>query len=102
MINQNPYMPQYDINWVNGVEGAKSWRMNPNTKVPLFDSENDGIFYIKICDNIGMCTLRVFKFEEITPKPATQVPDMSEYVKKSELETLINSILGGNVDEQTV
>ena len=110
---QNPYATKrnlyYDlpmqntmingVQWVQGIEGAKAFQLSPNSNIPLFDSENDGIFYIKVSDNVGMCTLRAFKFEEI--KPTNQQPqiDLSEYVKKSELEALINSMLGGNNNE---
>ncbi len=92
-----------NINWVQGIEGAKAWQMQPNNNVVLLDSENDGRFYIKSSDSVGMCTLRTFKYEEITsvPKQNPEV-DMSEYVKKSELETLIKSILGGMTNEQSV
>ena len=103
----NPYMQTQqnanNINWVQGIEGAKAWQMQPNNNVVLLDSENDGRFYIKSSDAVGMCSLRTFKYEEITnvPKQTPEV-DMSEYVKKSELETLIKSILGGITNEQSV
>lgn len=86
---------------MQGIEGAKAWQLIPNSNVMLMDSENDGIFYIKTSDNVGMCNLRRFKYEEITEqinKPA----DLSEYVKKSELEELINQMLGGNSNEQSL
>lgn len=109
----NPYTPapQYQapqttngINWVQGIEGAKAWQLAPNSNVVLLDSENDGMFYIKVSDNVGMCNLRAFKYEEVTNTP--NAVNMSEYVKKSDLkaevENLINSMLGGNANEQTV
>lgn len=89
------------INWVQGVESAKAWQLTPNSNVLLMDSENDGIFYIKTSDNVGMCNLRTFKYEEITEN-TTRPADLSEYVKKSELETLINQMLGGKVGEQSL
>lgn len=109
---QNPYYPQNPanasnngINWVQGIEGAKAWFMSPNSNVILMDSENDGIFYIKVSDNVGMCNLRTFRYTEITgqmaQKPEPQI-DLSEYVKKSELESLINSMLGGVKNEHSV
>lgn len=104
LYNQQPYQRYFPanngINWVQGIEGAKAWQLAPNSNVVLMDSENDGRFYIKISDNVGMCTLRKFQYEEITEEPAKQ--DMSEYVKKSELESLLNSMLGGSKDEQSV
>ena len=87
------------INWVQGIEGAKAWQLTPNSNVILMDSENDGIFYIKTSDNVGMCALRTFKYEEITEKPGKSVY-LSDYVKKSELQDLLNSMLGGSVNEQ--
>lgn len=106
--NYNPYFPYYNtlnapqqslnngINWVQGIEGAKAWQLPPNSNVVLLDSENDGRFYIKVSDNVGMCTLRVFSFVEITneEKPKQDV-DLSEYVKKSELQELLENMLGG-------
>lgn len=104
----NPYLPQpaaitnNGINWVQGIEGAKAWQMQPNSNAMLLDSENDGTFYIKTSDNVGMCNLRVFKYEEITAQQKQSNADLSEYVKKSELESLIMNIIGGKKNEQSV
>ena len=99
---QSPYyytQPSNGINWVQGMEGAKAWQLNPSSNVMLLDNENEGIFYIKTSDNVGMCTLRVFKYEEITPNQQSQQQvDLSEYIKKSELESYLNNLLGGKDD----
>lgn len=110
---QNPYLQQrttYPVQsngiiWVQGVEGAKAYQMNPNSILQLMDSENDGIFYIKVSDNIGMTTLRVFRYEEIqsTPKETAPSVDLSAYVRKDELKDLImNLTKGENVDESAI
>lgn len=104
---QNPYLQNQQttngINWVQGIEGAKAWQLQPNSNIVLLDSENDGKFYIKTSDNVGMCNLRMFKYEEITNSVPKQADiDLSEYVKKSELESLIKSIIGGTTHEQSV
>lgn len=107
-INQRAnqyYQPQNNgINWVQGIEGGKAYQLPPNSNAILMDSENDGIFYIKISDNVGMCTLRRFKYEEIldTPNQSLQQIDLSQYVKKSELESMLNAMLGGTNNEQAV
>ena len=97
----NPYMPRTtnSINWVQGIEGAKAFQLMPNSNCMMLDSEQEGIFYIKTSDNVGMCNLRIFKFEEVTEKQTK--PNLDEYVKKSELEALLNSMLGGS-DEQSI
>ena len=104
----NPYLNQAaiqnnGINWVQGIEGAKAWQMQPNSNAMLLDSENEGTFYIKTSDNVGMCSLRIFKYQEVTEqqKQANNV-DLSEYVKRSELEALITSLMGGKKNEQSI
>ena len=106
----NPYMQQQvnnrystfqssytsGINWVQGIEGAKAIQLKPSDLAMFLDSENEGVMYIKTSDNVGMCNLRTFKFTEVTPTKETSPQiDLSEYVKKSELESLINKMLGG-------
>ena len=97
------------INWVQGVEGAKAFRMKPNDMVIILDSENEGVMYIKASDSIGMCTLRTFNFHEVTQQLANNNKhdvDMTEYVKAAELESkveeIINRLLGGAKNEQPV
>ena len=102
---QNPYQnartSTNSINWVQGIEGAKAFTLMPKENVILMDSEVNDKFYIKICDDIGRCTLRVFKYHEEIETPAAPPADLSEYVKKSELQALLNEMLGGS-NESTV
>lgn len=101
----NPYMqmaqrfvPQNNlIIWVQGLEGAKAYQLSPNSNVVLMDSDNDGIFYIKVSDNVGMCTLRTFKYTEITEAPKVTEPqsvDLTNYVTHGELESVIAELKG--------
>ena len=89
------------IIWVQGVEGAKAWQLNPNSNVLLMDSENENRFYIKTSDNVGICNLRYFKYEEISGDNKQSV-DLSQYVTRDELQTMLNSILGGQNNEQSI
>ena len=105
-INQRPYptYPQQNgIVWVQGIEGAKAYQLTPNSNAMLMDSESNNRFYIKVSDNVGMCTLRIFEYNEITN---TTNNNMEDYVKKSDLknevETLVNTMLGGSSNESTV
>ena len=99
------------IKWVQGIEGAKAFQLEPNSNVQLMDSENDGVFYIKVCDDIGMCNLRIFDYKERqnTPQSSSTVSepdineivdkivnkiDMSQFIKRDELESLVNNMLG--------
>ena len=91
------------INWVQGIEGAKAHQLAPNSRTVLLDSEQNRM-YIKTCDDIGMCSLRIFDFTEVTDtsqltKNVVAQQDMSEYVTHKELEDAIAKISGGNTDE---
>lgn len=105
----NPYQSQMRINngiiWVQGIEGAKAYQIMPNSNVLLMDSENDGVFYIKVSDNVGMCSLRTFKYEEVTNINKTQASeDMSKYITRDELNDILNSRFerGTNNGKQTL
>ena len=102
----NPY-PQTEqnngITWVQGLEGAKAYQMSPNRNILLMDSENEGTFYIKVTDNIGMANLRVFNYTEVTAQDVkTTQMDLSEYVKKSELQELLTELYKEVTNEQSI
>ncbi len=79
------------IKWVQGLEGAKSYQLMPNSNVVLMDSENDGMFYIKSSDNVGMCKIRTFKYEEVHQKE-------KEYITRDELMEMLKELK----NEQTI
>ena len=94
-----------NIIWVQGIEGAKAWQLTPNSMVILLDSEAEGKMYIKVSDNIGMSSLRIFNYTEELPKSNNSENvtinndlDLSQYVKKDELIGLIKEVL----NEQSV
>ena len=87
-----------NIIWVQGIEGAKAWQLAPNSMAILLDSESEGKMYIKVTDNIGMGSLRIFNYVEEVVQPAqvnvtTNNLDLSQYVKKDELSMLIKEII---------
>ena len=111
-MNYQPYInhptygysqPNNGILWVQGIEGAKAFQLMPNSNAVLLDSENDGVFYIKLSDNVGMCTLRTFEYIETTnDPPKNNGVDLSSYVTKSEFEKAINEIKEVIKNEQFV
>ena len=86
-----------NIVWVQGIEGAKAWQLNPNSMVILLDSEVEGKMYIKVSDNIGMCSLRIFDYTEValpsTKETVNKDLDLSAFVRKDELSALLKEIL---------
>lgn len=92
----NPYQQQRNgINWVQGIEGAKAYQLMPNSNIMLMDSENDGIFYIKVADNVGMCTLRTFKYEELTNVCRNNTLDTSQFITRDELNSILDKRFNG-------
>lgn len=98
--NQPQFQSQTNgrIIWVQGEAGAKSYFVAPGEAVVLFDSEKP-VFYVKSTDPSGMPQpLKVYDFSEhkfVENQQITQ-PDLSQYVKKDELEKYLNELLGGS------
>jgi len=96
MYNNYPYYPKPNngINWIQGMEAAKAYPMMPNSNVVLMDSESDR-FFIKTSDNVGMCSIRTFKYTE-------EKDVSSDYVTRSELEEILRGIRNDTIsaDEQ--
>ena len=87
---QRPQMNQYAF--VNGIEGAKAFQLQPNQTILLMDCDKQ-VAYMKTSDNVGKSTLRYFNLVEISeedlikqfqPKPSV------EYVTKADFEALNN------------
>jgi len=101
-VNSNVNTSTNNIIWVQGIEGAKAWQLNPNSMVILLDSEAEGKMYIKVSDNIGMSSLRVFNYkEEVATSSANttnQQVDLSQYVTRDEIKNLVKECL----DEQSI
>lgn len=77
---QNMYAPQQqtmpiqsNIEYVNGIEGAKAFMLPPNAKKLLLDSDNQ-YFYIKTTDNQGKPTVEHFKYVSVNDEQQTDKP----------------------------
>ena len=65
MQNPQPTMQmQSNIEYVNGIEGAKAFILPPNTQKLLLDSDN-AFFYIKTTDTQGKPSVRRFRYIDI-------------------------------------
>ena len=80
-----------NINWVQGLEGAKAYQIYPNSSVILMDSENDNTMYIKTSDHVGISKIRTFKYEEVQQKE-------KEYITRDELMEMLKELK----NEQTI
>lgn len=72
---------------VNGLEGARMYNMPANSKVPLFNA-NEDVFYIKTTDGAGFPELKAYAFHEV---PLDKV--RTEYVTRDEFDQYKDIIL---------
>lgn len=91
-FNQYPQQPQSNqYAFVNGIEGAKSYQMQPNQTVLLMDSDAS-VCYMKQSNSIGQSTLRYFKLVETSEQELRGVTPQTEYVLKSDFDTLNSKV----------
>jgi hypothetical protein len=89
---QQQVMMQSNIEYVNGIEGAKAFILPPNTQKLLLDSDNP-FFYIKTTDLQGKPSVRRFKYIDIdAEKVDTKQDDKSldNYVSFDQFTQLLN------------
>ena len=93
---QNRMTNNNRIIWVKGIEEVMAFQMEPNSNGIFLDSDIQGRMYIKTCDNIGMCNLRIFNYEEVAAntqsRQNTEI-DTSNFVTKDEMNNAINEAI---------
>ena len=82
--------PRNQIQWVLGIENAKSYPMSPNSTVLLMDSEQPK-FYIKTSDQHNMCTIKSYDFCESKETQTPPAIDMENYITKDSLIKVLES-----------
>lgn len=92
IVNAGPVMA-----WTQGgINGAKSYPTPPNSRVYLFDSE-DECFYVKVTDELGrISSFRKFDYSEalIEEEPNNQtVSNSNNYVTRDEIKDIIKEAL---------
>lgn len=93
-----PQQAQSNINWVQGIEAAKSFAVAPGNSVLLMDSESN-VFYIKSSDASGMpLPLRTFDYKERVEKANTPTAD---YITREEFEKRMEEVLNGKQSVST-
>lgn len=91
------------INWVQGQAGANAFPLGPGESALLMDSE-DSVLYVKSVDVSGRpLPLEIYdlvKRNTVVPMsthgsdPAQiKGPDMTQYVKMSDLESMVNDLV---------
>ena len=80
--NNVPSNPQY----VNGIESAKAYQLQPNQSVMLFD-QNEPLMYVKTADASGFCSIKTFRMTEVTDDNTEKYVTHDEFEKfKAEMK----------------
>ena len=90
MSTQNNLVPQELIR-VNGLQGAQTYQMAPNSTVALFDGNSD-IMYIKQTDGAGFGNIRKFSFTEILDNQQVSQPS-NDFVSREEFENFKKDLM---------
>lgn len=82
--------------WVNGLEGAKGYIVQPNSTVVLMDSEQN-CFYLKSANEVGIPSIRIFEFKEKTQTTSAQGEvnldeKLKNYVPRAEFDEIKNTL----------
>lgn len=87
----SPYQPRQNFNnqyaYVNGIEGAKAYLMNPNQTILLMDSDQP-IFYLKTSNGLGQASIRIFEFKEVLQSSNNN----QSYALKSDIEAIMRRL----------
>ena len=92
-----PNYTQYGNNntnliFVNGLEGARGYRIRPQQTMLLVDSTQSRI-YLKSTDNIGIEIMNTYSIEEIENKEETDVDERLNKIENN-LNKLMETIEG--------
>lgn len=87
-FRNNNYAPHFEITRVNGVEGAKSFQMGPNSNYLLLDNTAPIIWFVQT-DGAGLLTPTPY---DISPHMDIPPVDINELARKvAQLEEKINN-----------
>lgn len=79
-------MAQNTPQYVNGIESAKAYQLQPNQSVMLFD-QNEPFMYVKTADASGFCNIKTFRLTEVTDEKEEKYVTHDEFEKfKTELK----------------
>lgn len=92
---QNPYpqaqpqKPTFDF--VNGVEGAKSYQVMPAQTAILMDTENSAC-YIKTSNGIGQASIKYFKVTECQESDLRHQQPTVDFATKDDLKSILDRL----------
>ena len=84
--------PLFDF--VNGVEGAKSYRLLPNQSAILLDNDNS-LMYIKTANALGQSAIEYYSIQKTTEESLRGTPKQepsASYVSRDDFDALVKKV----------
>lgn len=114
----NPYQSQYNnvqesrpiCDYVNGIEGAKGYRLPMGVKAAILLDSDAPKFYFKIANAMGQMSIQTFKFEEVlesnpnldVKQPTTQFVSIQEFDKlRQKVDELCSNLKGDDLNAES-
>ncbi len=91
------YLKQ-DLIKVNGIEGARMYPIAPNSRIALFDA-NEDVFYIKSADAGGYATIESYEFHR--KEPVAPAVESNKYVTVEDFEKFKEELTNGKFTIQS-
>lgn len=92
MAQQNPSPKLNHVQWVQGINAAKAYIMEPNTTMPLWDSESQCIYW-KTVDQYGRPTsFKILKYDILDEVPQSQYDSGNNYVTREQFDSLMREV----------
>ena len=102
MRTQAPAIPNSNLIWVQGIEGAKGYQVPARSNIIMLDLENEDTMYIVSSDEVGMRKMRMFHFTEVEIRQPGAV-DMTQYATKDDVRNIILEMFGkGEADDKAL
>ena len=98
--NYSKYNNDTNLIFVNGLDGARGYRIRPQQTILLVDSTQSRI-YLKSTDNLGIETMKTYSITEVENKETTDVETRLDKIEDNLtkiMETISNN-KGDNINE---
>lgn len=93
-----PMLQKQILDWVGSEEEGASYPLSPGQSIYLMN-RNDDYLYAKSVDQLGKTTFIKKKLVDETENKEPKI-DLSEYVRKSDVETYISGIVQREVEKK--
>lgn len=87
-----PQVQKPNFDFVNGIEGAKSYRLMPNQSAILLDNENS-LLYIKSANALGQSSIEYYSIQKTSEDAVKGTPKKdASFVSREDFDELVKKV----------